>query len=247
MADRPRSGPIRGARSYTPSVTSSLNATFEVLPLADLVLLLSANRSTGVLRVGGEQACDLWLVDGEFTFAARADDSTLDEVLVRQGIAPAEAVAATAARPGQGAALVATGVDADRLRGAVQDRIVETLFPLLLAPDATFDLVEGDAHPFGAGFGLGVQEALDAARRRLEDWKAIASSIPSLAATVTLLATLPGGVDEVRVPAVDWAVLALVDGRRSVSDLVRDSGRSAYDVCMAVHRLVAVGAAALRD
>lgn len=228
-------------------MSSALNASFEVLPLADLVLLLSSNRSTGVLRVGGEQACELWLVDGTFTFAARADDSTVDDVLVRQGLASAETVLATVSRPRRGDALVAAGVDAERLRGVVQDRIVETLFPLLLAPDATFDVVDGEEHPFGDGFGLGVQEALGAARQRLDDWKAIAASIPSLAAVVALTRVLPPSVGEVRVGAADWSVLALVDGHRSVGDLVRDSGRSAYDVCMAVHRLVTVGAATLQD
>ncbi len=231
------------ARSYTPCVSSALNASFEVLPLADLVLLLSSNRSSGVLRVGGEQACELWLVDGAFTFAARADDSTLDDVLVRQGIATPAAVLSTVSRRGRGGALVAGGVDAERLRGVIHDRIIETLFPLLLAPDATFDFDDGEEHPFGAGFGLGVQEALGAARQRLDDWKAVAASIPSLGAVVALAPALPDASGEVRVGATDWSVLALVDGRRSVSDLVRDSGRSAYEVCMAIHRLITVGAA----
>lgn len=234
-------------RSYTSAVSSALNASFEVLPLADLVLLLSSNRSSGVLHVGGEQACELWLVDGAFTFAARADDATLDDVLVRQGVATAETVLATASSALRGQALVARGVDAERLAAAVQDRIVETLFPLLLAPDASFDFVDGEEHPFGPGFGLGVQQALSAARQRLDDWKAIAASIPSLAAVVTLAPQLPTSVGEVRVGATDWSVLALVDGRRSVTDLVRDSGRSAYEVCMAVHRLATAGAATLRD
>lgn len=228
-------------------MSSALNASFEVLPLADLVLLLSTNRSSGVLRVGGEQACELWLVDGAFTFAARADDATLDDVLVRQGVAGAETVLSTVSSSPRGAALVACGVDAERLRATVQDRIVETLFPLLLAPDATFDFDDGVDHAFGDGFGLGVQEALGAARQRLEDWRAVAASIPSLGAVVALAPVLPAPVAEVRVGATDWAVLALVDGRRSVSDLVRDSGRSAYEVCMAVHRLLTVGAATLHD
>ena len=228
-------------------MSSSLNASFEVLPLADLVLLLAANRSTGVLKVGGEQACELWLIDGAFTFAARIDESPLDETLERQGIASAEDLAATAG-DGQGAALVARpGVDGERLRAVVHDRIIETLFPLLLAPDATFEFFEDEAHPFGGGSGLGVQEALSSARQRLEDWKAIAASIPSLGGTASMVPDLPPQQAEVRVSAGDWGVLALIDGRRSVGDLVRDSGRNAYEVCMAVHRLIGVGAVRVTD
>lgn len=224
-------------------MTSSLNATFEVLPLADLVLLLSANRSTGRLRVGGDQACDLWLVDGAFTFAERPEEPPIGDTLVRQRVVTDADLVAVAGADDQGAALAARpGVDGERVRAAAHDRIVETLFPLLLAPDATFDFYDHEAHPFGGGMGIGVQEALATARQRLEDWKAIAASIPSLAAVVTVSADLPPGIGEVHVPASDWPVLALCDGRRTIGDLVRDSGRNAYDVCIAVHRLASVGA-----
>jgi hypothetical protein len=229
-------------------VTSSLNASFEVLPLADLVLLLAANRSTGRLHVGGEQECELWLVDGAFTFAARTDEGPIGDTLERQGIVSAADLAATDGSVGQGDALVARGgIDADRVRAAVHDRIVETLFPLLLAPDATFDFFDGEANPFGGTFGVGVRDALSTARQRLDDWKAIAASIPSLAAVVTLAPELPRTEHEVRVPASDWPVVALIDARRSVGDLVRDSGRNAYDVCIAIHRLVSVGAVSLAE
>ena len=225
--------------------SSSLNASFEVLPLADLVLLLSANRSTGVLRVGGEQACDLWLVDGSFTFAARTDEAPFGETLVRQRIATADDLAAAAGDDLGSTLIERPGVDAERVRAALHDRIVETLFPLLLAPDATFDFADGEADPFGGRFGIAVQDALSAARQRLDDWKAIAASIPSLGAVVSLNPDLPAQHAEVRIAAADWAVVALVDGRRSVGDLVRDTGRNAYDVCMAIHRLAAVDAVRL--
>ena len=245
-ARRGRPAPLREARSYTQRVTSSaLNASFEVLPLADLVLLLAANRSSGRLQVGGEQACELWLVDGSFTYAARVDEAPIGETLERQGIVSAADLATVGA---DGAALArSSGIDADRVRAAVHDRIVETLIPLLLAPDATFDFFDGEEHAFGGAFGLGVRDALTTARQRLDDWKAVAASIPSLGSTVTFASDLPRGSHEVRVPASDWPVLALIDGRRSVSDLVRDSGRNAYDVCMAVHRLVDAGAVSVTE
>jgi hypothetical protein len=218
---------------------SSLNATFEVLPLDDLVVLLATNHSTGVLKVTGDQACDLWLVDGCFTFAARTDETPLGDMLVRSGALSSDSLVAAFHAADVGSALAERpDVDVERVRAAVQDRIVEALCPLLLVPDAGYDFFDGEAHPLGAAFGLPVEEALSAARQRLEDWKAIAASIPSLAAVVHLNPSLQPGRTEVTIPVAEWAVLAMVDGRRSVADLVRDSGRSASEVCIAVHRLL---------
>jgi len=188
---------------------SSLNATFEVLSLDDLVLLFSANRVTGRLQVGGEQACDLWLVDGCFSYARRPDEAdTIDEVED-----PAE----------------------------LTDRIVEALFPLLLVPDAGFDFLDGDRDPSGSPVRLPVADALTRARERLENWKAIAASIPSLEAVAGFSPLPPPGVEQVTIGVADWPIAAMIDGRRDVADLVRDSGRSAYDVCLALHHLLAAG------
>ena len=43
------------------------------------------------------------------------------------------------------------------------------------------------------------------------------------------------------ISAADWPIAAMIDGRRDVADLVRDSGRSAYDVCLALHHLLRAG------
>ena len=186
---------------------SSLNATFKVLSLDDLVLLFTASRVTGRLQVGGEQACDLWLVDGCFSYARRPDEADTPAVV-------------------------------DDPAG-LTDRIVEALFPLLLVPAAGFDFLDGDRDPSGSPVRLPVADALTQARQRLENWKAIAGSIPSLQAVICFSLLPPPGVEQVTISIADWPVAAMVDGRRAVADLVRDSGRSAYEVCLAVHHLLA--------
>ena len=140
---------------------SSLNATFEVLSLDDLVLLFTASRVTGRLQVGGEQACDLWLVDGCFSYARRPDE--------------------------------ADTIDVAEDPTALADRIVEALFPLLLVPDAGFDFLDGDRDPSGSAVRLPVADALAQARERLENWKAIAGSIPSLEAVARFSPLPPPG------------------------------------------------------
>ena len=56
--------------------------------------------------------------------------------------------------------------------------------------------------------------------RRLEEWDAVNKKIPSLSAVVAM-APLPGdsGV-EVNLKPEEWRLLTLIDGRRTVRDLV---------------------------
>jgi hypothetical protein len=44
---------------------------------------------------------------------------------------------------------------------------------------------------------------------------------------------------------MEWRIVAHLDGRRSIADVTRSLGASAFDVCATLHRLVTLGAAAV--
>jgi hypothetical protein len=222
---------------------TSLQSTFESMPLDDLILLLTANRATGVVRVHGDQACELWFVDGALTYATRDDDAPLRVALAKAGLIDDEHWELASSSPDPGAALLAqSGVDSPRLRTVFRERLVDTLFPLLIVPEASFEFYADERHDFGAALAWNGHEVVDRARLRLEEWRTLASSIPSLAALVSFIPSLAAGVDALTISATDWSLVARIDGRRSVSELVRESGLSAFEVCVALHRLSQAGA-----
>ena len=49
------------------------------------------------------------------------------------------------------------------------------------------------------------------------------------------------------VTAPEWHVLAALDGRRTVAEVVRSLGMSAFDVCAVLHRLIVGGAVEVLD
>ena len=132
-------------------------------------------------------------------------------------------------------------VDGELVAAIVHDRIVEGLFPLLLVPEASYVFEAGVEPPNGAFERIDGDRAIEEARQRLDDWTAIARTVRSLDTVVALATALPSGSSDAVVTAAEWPVLARADGNRTLGELVRVTGMSAFAVCSAVHRLVGRG------
>jgi hypothetical protein len=75
-------------------------------------------------------------------------------------------------------------------------------------------------------------------RRRLETWAVLVEKVPSLTAVVTLAAA---PASDPVLTRDEWALLSLVDGSRSVADLVSLSGTGEYVVVSALAGLAERG------
>ena len=64
---------------------------------------------------------------------------------------------------------------------------------------------------------------------------------------VTIAADVPSDAPDLVLSPTDWSVVAHLDGRRSIADITRLLGASAFDVCATLHRLVIAGAARVVD
>ncbi len=117
----------------------------------------------------------------------------------------------------------------------------ETLFQLLLTGGG-FEFHQHEEVPDGLPEVVPAQELLGEVEERLAEWRVIAKLIPSTAAVLRLAPTLPDGEDEVALGRDEWEVLAQLDGVRSVAEVTRAIGLSAFDICRLLHRLRAAGA-----
>ena len=227
----------------------SLQSTFDSLPLDELLLLLASTSQTGVLRFAGDQPCEVFIDDGQVVGVHRADDPPLGEALVSGGAIAAQRWQHLSTN---GDVDLVAAVEEPDVRGAlveaiVRDRIVDGLFPLLLVPDAAFVFEAGVASPNGSLVRLDNAVAMAEAKQRLHDWTAIARTVGSLDSVITLAAHLPAGTAEAVVSADDWPALALADGQRTLGEIVREIGLSAFAVCSSVHRLVVQGLLVAHD
>lgn len=230
----------------------ALRGTLDDLPLPDVLGLLARTGATGQLHVGGNHGGSIWLADGEVYAAATDGGPSMWDSFVRTGTVSAagwdEATASMSAHGGSLVdALVRHGADPAAVARVLQERVVTTVFELMLQVAAPFEFRADERHPAGRHGGFAVDDVLDAVRRRLATWREIAATIPSTAVVTRIRAELPPGVANVTVSAAEWHVLAALDGHRSVAEVVRSLGMSAFDVCAVLHRLIVAGAVEVVD
>lgn len=231
----------------------ALRGTLDDLPLPDVLALLASTRATGHLEVGGAHGGSLWLDGGEIYAAATDGGPSMWDSFVRTGVVTAAGWdAATAALSEGGGSLADAlvrwgGADANGVARVLHERVVTTVFELMLIGGAPFEFRADERHPAGRYVGFAVDGVVDEVRHRLATWKEIAASIPSTAVVAHIRPYLPNGVPQVTVTAAEWHVLSALDGERTVAEVVRALGMSAFDVCAVLHRLIVAGAVEVAD
>jgi hypothetical protein len=224
-----------------------LEGSLDAFSLPDIFALLSMTKKTGGLHLRREGAHGVvWLTTGALTGGASdVNRQSLARRLIGSGNVNDEALQAAI---DQAAADDAVGVaraiqqsgalDEGVLHDLVAEHIVDTVFDLLRWPDGEFAFAVDEANPDDVGVSRQVDDIVSEARRRLESWGSVAATIPS-PQTVLSLATTPP--DDPRLSRDEWAMLALIDGQRTVGDVVALCGRGDYNVVSALADLVTRG------
>ena len=229
----------------------TLTGSLPEFTLGDIFGLLAGTRKSGALHLRrsgerGDVRAVVHLDAGRLT-GASADLSrqALGRRLVGAGLVDdatlAQAIRRAARGPGVGLARALADsehLDREVVLAAVAEHVVDALFDLLRWTDGDFAFQVGEANPDEVGFAVPVHDALKEASRRLDQWTDLARAVPSQSSVVALTLNPPG---ELAVSAEEWALAALIDGRRTVDDLVALSGRGSFAVVTALASLSARG------
>ncbi len=223
---------------------SALQGSLSDLPLPDLLTFLAGSGAGGVARLTGPVPGEVHVEGGRVLLADTEGDPTLEAHLRAGGFSSDlldTAAAAVARGVGWADALVDAGASAVEVRSAIYEHTANALFELLAAPDDQFSFESEVASPTGTRFPMDPEPLLADAERRRRQWATIASTIPSTAVVLRLVATLPAGCTAATISADDWPVLAALDGQRMLSDVVRELGRTSFRVCETAARLLGDG------
>jgi hypothetical protein len=126
--------------------------------------------------------------------------------------------------------LVSAGVlDAGSLAEVLREQTVDAVFDLLRWTDGSFRFDGFAVQRDGSlsELAASVDEVLEEATRRLDAWANIAERTGADSSVVTISRPTRDR-EEVALPPDGWGLLSLVDGRRTVLDLVRLSGQGQY-------------------
>jgi hypothetical protein len=224
-----------------------LEGSLDAFSLPDIFSLLSMTKKTGGLHIRRSTGHGVvWLGDGLIRGGA-SDISrmSLGRRLAASGRVSDADLRAAAIRVresgdvGLARALREAGaIDDGDLHNVIGEHVVDTVFDLMRWTDGVFEFVVDEPNHDDVGTAREVDEVVSEARRRLDAWNALDPRVAD-PATVLSLALHPDAD-----PAVgrdEWSLLALVDGHRTIGDLVTICGKGDYAVVVALADLVGRG------
>lgn len=230
-----------------------LEGSLDAFSLPDIFSLLSMTKKTGGLHLRRSGAHGVvWLGDGLISGGA-SDLSrlSLGRRLAGSGHVADDALSAAVEQVtgstelGLARALRdANAIDDAELTTLVCEHVVDTVFDLMRWTEGVFEFVVDEANIDDVGATREVEEVVTEARARLDTWSTIDERVAA-PGTVLSLALRPN-IDP-QLQRDEWALLALIDGRRTVGELVNLCGRGEYAVVVALAELVTKGLVLVED
>lgn len=232
----------------------TLEGSLDAFSLPDIFQLLSFTKKTGALHIqspstGGVVFFSTGSVTGGTSDTRR---QSLGRRVVGKGLVTDEAVSAAVdavrgdASIGLARALRDTGaLDEGVLHEIAIEQATDAVFDLLRWTEGEFTFQADEPNPDDLGISLAVEDIIAEGRRRLETWDALTRVVPSC--DVILSLPLTPAVPETTVIAEEWTLLSLVDGHRSVADLVDLTGRGEFAVASTVVSMAERGLVAVRE
>src|SRR3954469_16535753 len=129
-------------------------------------------------------------------------------------------------------------MDEGTLHDIVGEHVIDTVFDLLRWTDGEFAFAVDEPNPDDVGISRPVDEIVTEARRRLDAWSGVAATVPSPQTVLTLSANPP---EDPQLTRDEWVLLALVDGQRTVGEIVGLLGRGDFSTVSALADLVSRG------
>ncbi len=223
--------------------------------VADLCRGLADAEATGAVEVedlGGEAR--IYFRKGDVYWAVSpAPRARLGDRLVNGGLITQEqldeALAAqsdAAERTKLGAVLVDRGsIARDVVRVFVQEQILDAMFDLMRHHEGRYAFRAGEVADEPLPVDIPVDQLLVEVSRRQQEWTLIEEVIPHLDMIPQFVSG--GSSAHAALEPDEFAVLASVDGRRSVRDLADDLGYSEFEAARIVYGLNLLGIVSVRD
>lgn len=218
-----------------------LSGNLDDTPLKQILDVFDSTGATGVVRLGDQGA--VWCSNGRLILATSAASPELADVLYSADVGSlSELHTSLQSSSDVGRRLKESHPDSSAVVSRLlHEHNLNALFELLVPSSDTYEVEVGGEHPLGTAFAEKLGEVVAQAEQRLSIWRQIAARIPSTAVKFTLAPELPEEQPERIVTADEWRYLSRLDGTRSVSDLITETGESAFRVCSGLYRLLLEG------
>lgn len=224
----------------------SLEGKLKDFGIADILQLLAQQQKTGILLVErGNDSAEIYFLNG-LVIETRSSQHTdrLGEMLIRGGYVTRQQVDAALDRQGDtfdylGKLLVRDGlIQHEVLQQALQTQMLETFYDILQWRDGQYRFITDRFKKEGVLDTIpGIQSILLDVLRMIDEWPGIAKVIPSF----QMVFALADGHAPDDIEIDELPVYQLIDGRRSVQEIVDGSLLGRYAACKILAELLQDG------
>jgi len=228
----------------------NLQGDFEGLFLTSILQLLCNDQKTGLLRVtSGENECKVFFEAGTIVYASGSQkESRLGYILRRDGIISAEQLqkCLTLGREQKmslGKILVDKGyVTLSTLKKYNTKQVEEILYSLLLWKKGKFEYKDIKLNLEGMVITqLNPMKLILEASRRIDEMSVLNTVITSDNLVFRISGHVQNKEDEIRLNANEWRILSLIDGNRTIHQIVAQSGYDEFAVYKIIFSLNSYG------
>jgi hypothetical protein len=229
---------------------SILSGDLSAFGLADIFNLLGMTKKGGVLRLTrGAETRTLHWDAGEIVFArSNSVRDSLGNFLVRKGIITPEQNAVSASKIDEatrhGKVLVRMGfITADQLLWAVKQQVLEIVFSLFHWQSGFFEFVEGETDAKEKiTLAMSTTKVIMEGIHRLDEWGKFRAVFPDESAPLEPVQAGPAVAGRPDLTPDDKKIFSLVDGRRSLTEVVTLSRMGEFEAYASLFALHSAGA-----
>ncbi|HVF38312.1 MAG TPA: DUF4388 domain-containing protein [Gemmatimonadaceae bacterium] len=231
-----------------------LEGPLQDIGIHDVFQLLDLTRKSGRLTVRSTVRANegrVYLQSGAVVHATmRNNPHSLGGLLLKSGKVSQTDLraAALAQRDGDtrrlGEILISQGaVTRPDVERCMRLQIEKVVFELFSWQEGTFSFADGgmDGRQLDASVRVSTESLLMEAARRIDEWSRMADKLPG-AHVIPRLAPLRESADSfIDLRPVEWEVLSLVDGRRSLVDIAGELAVSEFEVARVAYGMISTG------
>lgn len=213
--------------------------------LADVLTLLSMARKSGTLRlIRDDSRATVVFVNGAVVHASSNQEKLrLSAILLRKKkISPdqfeaVDAVVREGRRFGQ-VALQQGLMSEDQLRDFLKIQVAEVLYDAFVWSHGGFEFAEElDLPEYAVTITVDLPNLIMEGARRIEEWAHCLELLPDSSVVYRVVASPRN--DKITLTAEEWKLLFMVDGRRTLDELVRDADDDPLNVYRVIYGLAA--------
>jgi len=228
----------------------ALKGNIETFYLSSIFQLLAGDKKTGILTIANkDRIVRVYIKNGNIVYAVGSrKEVRLGYLLRAKGIISADELQKALALAKQrnerlGRIMVEKSyISVETLKKFIHQRVRDILYDLFLWKGGDFEYVDQEID-LDEEFltELNHMEVILEGTRRVDEWEILRKNIPNTEMVFKINKNVEEKKDTVNLTANEWRIISLVDGKRTVQEIVTDSGHDEFVVYRMINSLISSG------